>query len=178
MPNTEGIYAHICMFVTRLIIPKCKPCATMWVYNGFNTRDNCFNLCIQFIISGAPNNGPPPECIIADCLLCDEIESGPLFEKVAARSRRRSGLLSQIVRPCDEILLVNHTVPCNFSLSMDEPTHSPSVVQIPETQSPSTTAAAPVKPPMAPGTTSDSSRSRLSFLAHMLILGLSFLLLF
>jgi len=143
--------------VSRLVMSKRKPCAAMWVYNGFNTRDNCLDTCIQFTLSGTPNNGPAPECAIADCLLCDEIESGPLFQKVAARSRRRSGLLSKIARPCDGILLVNHTVPCNFSLSTDMP--------VPETQSPSTVA------PVVPGTTSDSNSLKLSF-AQVLIIEL------
>ena len=61
----------------------------MWIYSGFYTRDNCLGVCIRFTLEGQPNNGPPPECTIADCLLCDEVESGPLFQKVAARSRRR-----------------------------------------------------------------------------------------
>ena len=79
----------------------------MWLYNGFCTRDNCLGVCLLFTLEGLPNNGRPPLCTIADCLRCDEVESGPLFQKVAARSRRRSGLLSKIASPCDAILFVN-----------------------------------------------------------------------
>jgi len=85
-----------------------EPCATMWVYNGHHTRDNCLEVCLRFNFEKEPYSGPPPECKIADCLQCDEEESGPFFQKVAARSRRRSGLLSHIARPCDDILLVEH----------------------------------------------------------------------
>jgi len=105
-----------------------EPCATMWVYNGFHTRENCLDTCLPFSLTGEPNNGPAPECQIADCLQCDEEESGPLFQKVAARSRRRSGLLSKIARSCDEILLVQHEVPCNFAVvPNEEPTAAPFV---------------------------------------------------
>ena len=52
------------------------------------------------------NNGPPPTCKIADCLNCDETMSGPGFQTVAARSRRRS---------CDNLLIVNHEPPCKGS---------------------------------------------------------------
>jgi hypothetical protein len=83
------------------------------MYNVQNTRDNCFDVCVDFTFLGdGKNNGPPPECKIANCLLCDEQMSGPYFQAVAARSRRRSGLLSMIARSCDVILIVDHEPPC------------------------------------------------------------------
>ncbi|CAB9518000.1 expressed unknown protein [Seminavis robusta] len=87
-------------------------CAKMWMYNTLETGDKCKDLCLPFTFQGMPNNGPPPTCTIADCLWCDEVYSGPNFKKVAARTRRRSGLLSAIARPCDDILIVNHEDPC------------------------------------------------------------------
>ena len=84
----------------------------MWMYNVFQTRDKCFDTCIDFTFAGDPNNSPAPECIIADCLQCDEDYSGPYFKTYAGRTRRRSGLLSKIARPCDAILIVNHADPC------------------------------------------------------------------
>uniref|UniRef100_A0A7R9W9P1 Uncharacterized protein n=1 Tax=Pseudictyota dubia TaxID=2749911 RepID=A0A7R9W9P1_9STRA len=92
------------------------PCAEMWMYNVFNTRDHCFDICIDFTFFGdGKNSGPPPECRIANCLLCDEEMSGPIFQTEAARSRRRSGLLSKIPRHCENILIVNHTDPCEIT---------------------------------------------------------------
>ena len=80
-----------------------------------SNSDHCFDVCLDFTFFGpGVNAGPPPECRIADCLLCDEQMSGPIFQEVAARSRRRSGLLSKIARPCNVILIVNHTNPCDF----------------------------------------------------------------
>ena len=84
----------------------------MWIYNGYNTRDNCLDVCLDFTFQEKMSNGPPPECRIADCLLCDEQMSGPFFQTVAARSRRRSGLLSRIARPCSAVLIVPLISPC------------------------------------------------------------------
>jgi len=67
-----------------------------------------------FLGDGA-NNGPPPSCKLEDCLNCDETMSGPGFQTVAARSRRRSGLLSMIVRDCDNLLIVDHKPPCEVT---------------------------------------------------------------
>lgn len=61
----------------------------------------------------APPNGPPPDCAINSCLACNEEASmaagkaGNLpmdfFTTYAGRTRRNSGLLSNIVRQCDSI---------------------------------------------------------------------------
>ena len=92
------------------------PCAEAWMYNVINTRDSCFDTCFDFTFLGdGVNNGPPPSCKLADCLNCDEVMSGPGFQTVAARSRRRSGLLSKIVRDCDNLLIVDHKEPCKVS---------------------------------------------------------------
>lgn len=93
-----------------------EPCAVMWMHNVFWTRDHCFDTCFDFTFLGdGANNGPPPSCKLADCLNCDEKMSGPGFQTVAARSRRRSGLLSKIVRDCDNLLIVDHKPPCEVT---------------------------------------------------------------
>jgi len=95
-----------------------EPCAEMWMHNVFMTRDSCFDTCFDFTFLGdGQNNGPPPSCKLADCLNCDEKMSGPGFQTVAARSRRRSGLLSKIVRDCDNLLVVDHKRPCEVTQS-------------------------------------------------------------
>ena len=88
----------------------------MWMHNVFWTRDHCFGICFDFTFLGdGINNGPPPTCKLADCLNCDEVMSGPGFQTVAARSRRRSGLLSKIVRDCGNLLIVDHKPPCEVT---------------------------------------------------------------
>ena len=83
-----------------------KPCSQIWYYNTVKTKEECGWTCIKQIF--APNNRPPPMCALNDCLQCDEDNSGPMFKQFAARTRRRSGLISQIVRPCDEIKQIDH----------------------------------------------------------------------
>ncbi|KAL7530940.1 hypothetical protein ACHAWF_003571 [Thalassiosira exigua] len=84
-------------------------CAAMWTYNAQNTARNCLLEClVGEVLKDVPNNGPAPECLLNDCLQCDEDESGPVFQKIAGRTRRSSGLLSAIVRPCDELAPVEH----------------------------------------------------------------------
>jgi len=83
-----------------------ETCAEMWIYNGYNTRDNCMLTCIANTFSD--NSGPAPQCALNSCLQCDEDHSGPFFKKFAARTRRRSGLLSAIVRPCDALHQITH----------------------------------------------------------------------
>jgi len=50
-----------------------------------------------------PSNGPAPECALNDCITCNDKVSAPIFEKFAGRSRRRSGLLSTVARPCSSV---------------------------------------------------------------------------
>lgn len=85
----------------------------MWVYNAAQTSDFCAKTCLKFRLDARPNNGPYPQCTLDDCLECDETNAGPLFAKIAARTRRRSGLISKIARPCEDILFVDHQNPCD-----------------------------------------------------------------
>lgn len=45
-------------------------------------------------------NGPAPDCAINECLVCNEKESGAVFDKFAGRNRRNSGLVSTVAYPC------------------------------------------------------------------------------
>jgi len=96
-----------------------EACAVIWVHNGFYTGEKCGPVCVKRTVSGFPNNSPAPTCRLQDCLQCDEDMSGPIFQKVAGRSRRRSGLLSMIARPCDSILAVEHVLPCEAPSDAD-----------------------------------------------------------
>jgi hypothetical protein len=98
-------------------------CSAIWLYNTNMTRSACLTPCLQHASSGLPNNGPAPECELVECIQCDEDSAGPIFKKFAARTRRASGLLSQIVRPCSAVPEVVHVDPC--SLSIDTPSASP-----------------------------------------------------
>lgn len=89
-----------------------KDCAKMWIYDGIMTRKKCIIPCLEARIRRLPNNGPSPLCNLNECLECDEEISGPLFKQFAARTRRRSGLLSTIARPCRDIVTNVEHNPC------------------------------------------------------------------
>jgi hypothetical protein len=80
-----------------------RGCAVTWFWNTVQTIEFCGALCTNFTLAGDPNNGSAPECTLAECLQCDEDNAGPVFKSTAGRTRRTSGLLSGIVRPCSEI---------------------------------------------------------------------------
>lgn len=88
-----------------------EACASMWYYNTLNTRRKCRWKCWAFyLFNKDPNTGP--QCELASCLECDETESGPLFDIFAGRTRRNSGLLSNIVRTCSEMQVLPQPNPC------------------------------------------------------------------
>ena len=87
-------------------------CAEIWVWNSVTTREFCLSVCAEFLFSGDDNNGPGPECALAECLQCDETNSGAIFQQYAARSRRASGILTSIIRNCDEVVNLMQYDPC------------------------------------------------------------------
>jgi len=90
-------------------------CAAAWYYNTKKTASECFAVCAT--TSGL---GLPPvrarDCELSRCLACDEENAGPLFKLFAGRTRRNSGLLSHIARPCSAIVPLEHQNPCELSI--------------------------------------------------------------
>lgn len=86
-----------------------QECAKIWNYDGIYDGKACGVICAKELTD--PNNGPAPACQINDCLECDEEKAGPIFTSYAGRSRRRSGLLSEIIRDCSSIAHIDHN-PC------------------------------------------------------------------
>eukprot|EP00808_Paulinella_micropora_P028141 g27903.t1 len=85
------------------------PCAMMYNYNAQYDIENCWLKCMANLFT--PNNAPAPGCELNSCLECDEDLAGPVFKKVAGRTRRGSGLESAIARPCESVARLEHT-PC------------------------------------------------------------------
>jgi hypothetical protein len=84
------------------------PCAAIWYRDAQHTRENCFAVCIKDWIEKVPNNVPPNSTILNPCLQCDEDKSGPVFKRVAGRTRRDSGIASAIRRPPSSVYHVTH----------------------------------------------------------------------
>lgn len=89
-----------------------ESCARTWMFNAIQTSRFCLFECFLFDLLAQSPNGPSPECALAPCLQCDEDNSGPIFKKFAGRTRRSSGLLSNIARPCQDNVLLKHLDPC------------------------------------------------------------------
>ena len=75
-------------------------------------------------ITNSKYNGPAPKCELNDCLQCDEDKSGPIFQHFAGRTRRRSGLLSAIVRPCKSLEVSSSINPYDLISAYEEYTAS------------------------------------------------------
>ena len=81
-------------------------CAEIWLYNTINTRKNCFSVCMWAWATNKPHTGPDGS--LNTCLQCDEDKSGPIFKYFSGRSRRNSGISSEIDRPTDTIYNITH----------------------------------------------------------------------
>jgi hypothetical protein len=76
-----------------------EACAQIWYYNTVHTRAQCLTPCLVTI--NDPYN--QPDGSLNACLLCDEVQSGPVFKAIAGRTRRNTGVPSAICRPCSEV---------------------------------------------------------------------------
>lgn len=106
---TKGLFDEAAGLQCYMDIGLTEECAKIWNYDGIYDGKACGVVCVKELDD--PNNGPPPACELNDCLQCDEDKAGPIFSSFAGRTRRRSGLLSEIVRPCSSIANITHN-PC------------------------------------------------------------------
>ncbi len=89
-------------------------CSESWAYASQNTRKTCLNECIQDyglgnIISGKfPNEATNPDGTLRHCILCDELRSVPGYRYSAGRTRRGSGIVSEIPRDPREMYFVDY----------------------------------------------------------------------
>lgn len=91
-----------------------EACAESWAYNATKTGQSCALICVAEyglvpLLTGTENKPP----VNADgelnaCLMCDEMMAGPGFQYAAGRTRRNSGIISEIDRPQDQVYEVPH----------------------------------------------------------------------
>ncbi len=79
-------------------------CSQIWSWNTTNTREECLDICFDYLAS--PHN--ESDGSLNPCLQCDEDRSGEIFQAVAGRTRRNSGLPSAICRPCENLVFMDH----------------------------------------------------------------------
>lgn len=99
------------MFTFSFLIRRClrnlgftSQCTDIWLDNIKNTRWHCLFVCIWN--RNAPLN--KSDGTLNDCLQCDEDKSGAIFKYYAGRTRRNSGIKSEIYRPSSEIHKMQH----------------------------------------------------------------------
>lgn len=128
--RSKGFEAGVLCFQQKAGLSRA--CAEMWVYTSGQTRDYCRRSCFSFRVRDRPSNGPAPQCVLDECLICEKLNTLPLFDKVAARTPRRSGLLGKIARPCENILFVDHQNPCDVVQGISREFEQGDVCQVKE----------------------------------------------
>lgn len=89
-------------------------CAESWAFNAQKTAQSCALVCVReyglmALLTGTEDLPPVNEQgELNACLLCDEMMSGPGFQYSAGRTRRNSGIISEIDRPDEEVYEVPH----------------------------------------------------------------------
>jgi len=84
-----------------------EDCAKIWYYNSKNTARECLGTCMLSWVKGEASNNQDGS--LNECLYCDEVKSGPIFQRYAGRTRRNSGIISSIGRyECDVYDMHHH----------------------------------------------------------------------
>ena len=110
MCATKGLLDEAAGLACYMDLGLTEECATIWNYDGIYDGQACTKTCLGHLSD--PNNGPAPACTLNECLQCDEDKAGPIFSAYGGRTRRRSGLLSEIVRNCSSIARIDVYDPC------------------------------------------------------------------
>jgi hypothetical protein len=90
-----------------------EPCAQIWQFNTKHTQLKCLGVCLAAL----DDPYHLPDGSLNPCLVCDEVQSGPVFKAVAGRTRRNSGLPNALCRPCSEVTPLEHSYAFESSLS-------------------------------------------------------------
>ncbi len=92
-----------------------EPCAFLWHEYARATMRDCFIQCLTADVGDKEFNNQE-NCELNKCLQCQKEKTQAIFERVAGRTYARSGLLSSVVQPCDEIPMLEHDA-CPSALS-------------------------------------------------------------
>ena len=105
LPPADDLYAKREAHIECLLeLGFTLPCAQIWYYNTLNTRIACIDSCLELL--GAPHHNPDGS--LNECIQCDEDISGPVFKTHAGRTRRNTGMASELCRPCGETFPIEH----------------------------------------------------------------------
>ena len=96
------------MFECYLRIGFTSECAWLWMNNAVNTAISCTEICLENQ-GMSPND--PITCALNPCLSCDQTYSESIFKPFSGRTRRRSGIITQVIRDCSSIANIEQD-PC------------------------------------------------------------------
>ena len=90
-----------------------EACAESWAYNADKTTQSCLIQCVQEyglipLLTGTESSDNTNNGELNQCLQCDEMMAGPGFQYAAGRTRRNSGIESEIERPDEQVYEVEH----------------------------------------------------------------------
>jgi hypothetical protein len=80
------------------------PCAQAWAYDADHTRSVCLATCL----ADPSSTYNQPDGSLDVCIQCDQDQSGAVFQAVAGRTRRNSGIPNAICRPCSQVQPLVH----------------------------------------------------------------------
>jgi hypothetical protein len=99
--------------ISNYLVMKClqwlgftKQCSQIWKFNANNTSKECFKICLISWLKNEPFT--KPDGTLNSCIQCDEDKSGPVFKYYSGRTRRNSGIPSEIERNSSEIYNMTH----------------------------------------------------------------------
>ncbi|CAM9848493.1 unnamed protein product [Phaeothamnion confervicola] len=90
--------AAACMRRSVGFTDSCNEC---WLDNIECDMRECLWICLKHTLAGSANNLEGEE--LNACLACDEEQCGPVFIQCAGANRRRSGIISDIGRPNEQV---------------------------------------------------------------------------
>lgn len=91
-----------------------ETCAEAWAYNSVNTKKACLGICIKdyglfnLIANRYPAELNNPDGSLKPCLQCDELRSVPGYMYSVGRTRRGSGIISDIERNPNEMSWIDY----------------------------------------------------------------------
>jgi len=110
--QTMSLYAHQCMvlYMTKSekeafncfkVMGLSSDCTQCWIDNMKCSASTCFWPCLWYTI--ITQVAWSEQTKLNPCIKCDEDNCGPAFVKCAGANRRRAGIVSDILRPDDQV---------------------------------------------------------------------------
>mmetsp|Transcript_19578 Transcript_19578/g.45586 ORF Transcript_19578/g.45586 Transcript_19578/m.45586 type:complete len:269 (+) Transcript_19578:219-1025(+) len=105
------------------------PCGRLWAHYSATNSYLCNAACASGFEGNVEVNKPPPMCALSDCIACGFSQFGLVMDDIQGFTRFRSGLLEDIIHPCNKTVPLVHD-PCP-GIQLIVPTAAPSPTSSP-----------------------------------------------